>query len=57
VRGLIALLVLFLAACSAPTVEITPTPTPTHEPGTTLVTVLLDLSGARAPSGARRRST
>ena len=55
-RGLIALLALFLAACSAPTVEITPTPSPTHEPGTTLVTVLLDLSGARAPSGVAQRN-
>ena len=55
-RGLIALLALFLAACSAPTVEITPTPSPTHEPGTTLVTVLLDLSGARAPSGIAQRN-
>jgi len=56
VRGLFALLALFLAACSAPTVEITPTPAPTHEPGTTLVTVLLDLSGARAPSGVAQRN-
>ena len=55
-RGLTALLALSLAACSAPTVEITPTPTPTHEPGTALVTVLLDLSGARAPSGVAQRN-
>ena len=55
-RGLTALLALSVAACSAPTVEITPTPTPTHEPGTALVTVLLDLSGARAPSGVAQRN-
>ena len=55
-RGLAALLALFLAACSAPTVEITPTPSPTHESGTTQVTVLLDLSGARAPSGIAQRN-
>jgi ABC-type branched-subunit amino acid transport system substrate-binding protein len=56
VRGLVAVLALFLAACSAPTVEITPTPSPTHESGTTQVTVLLDLSGARAPSGIAQRN-
>jgi ABC-type branched-subunit amino acid transport system substrate-binding protein len=56
VRGLAVLLALFLAACSAPTVEITPTPSPTHELGTTQVTVLLDLSGARAPSGVAQRN-
>ena len=55
-RGLAALFALFLAACSAPTVEITPTPAPTHEPSTTLVTVLLDLSGARAPNGIAQRN-
>ena len=55
-RGLAALFALFLAACSAPTVEITPTPAPTHEPGTTLVTVLLDLSGVRAPNGIAQRN-
>jgi ABC-type branched-subunit amino acid transport system substrate-binding protein len=56
VRGLAALFALLLAACSATTVEITPTPAPTHEPGTTLVTVLLDLSGARAPNGIAQRN-
>jgi ABC-type branched-subunit amino acid transport system substrate-binding protein len=56
VRGLAALLALLLAACSAQPAEITPTPLPTHEPGTTLVTVLLDLSGTRAPSGVAQRN-
>jgi len=56
VRGLAALLVLFLAACAALPTEIRPTPSPTHEPGTTLVTVLLDLSGPRAPSGTAQRN-
>jgi len=56
VRGLAALLALLLAACSTPPTTITPTPSPTREPGTTLVTVLLDLSGPRAPSGAPQRN-
>ncbi len=55
-RGLATLFALFLAACAPPTVEITPTPSPTHEPGTTLVTVLLDLTGGRAPSGVAQRN-
>ncbi len=50
------MLALVLAACSAPRTEITPTPSPTHEPGMTMVTVLLDLSGARAPSGVAQRN-
>jgi hypothetical protein len=56
VRGLAALLALFLAACSAPPNEVTPSASPTHEPGTTQVTVLLDLSGTRAPSGIAQRN-
>jgi ABC-type branched-subunit amino acid transport system substrate-binding protein len=55
-RGLAALLALFIAACSAQPVEITPTPAPTHEPGMTLVTVLLDLSGPRTPTGVPQRN-
>jgi ABC-type branched-subunit amino acid transport system substrate-binding protein len=55
VRAVVAL-AFFLAACAAPPTEITPTPSPTHEPDTTLVTVLLDLSGARAPSGVAQRN-
>jgi ABC-type branched-subunit amino acid transport system substrate-binding protein len=56
VRLLAVLLALVLAGCSAPRTEITPTPSPTHEPGMTLVTVLLDLSGPRAPSGVAQRN-
>lgn len=55
-RGLATGLALFLAACAAPPTVVTPTPSPTHEPGTTMVTVLLDLSGARAPSGIAQRN-
>ncbi len=55
-RGLVVALALFITACSAQPAEITPTPAPTREPGTTLVTVLLDLSGSRAPSGVPQRN-
>jgi branched-chain amino acid transport system substrate-binding protein len=56
VRGLVVALALVIAACSAQPAEITPTPVPTHEPGTTLVTVLLDLSGPRTPTGVPQRN-
>jgi ABC-type branched-subunit amino acid transport system substrate-binding protein len=56
VRGLFVVLALFIAACSAQPVVITPTPAPTREPGTTLVTVLLDLSGPRTPTGVPQRN-
>jgi ABC-type branched-subunit amino acid transport system substrate-binding protein len=56
VRGLVALLAVILVACTPPPTEISPTPSPTHEPGTTGVTVLLDLSGTRAPSGIAQRN-
>lgn len=55
-RGLCVALALFVAACSTPPSEIGPTPSPTREPGTTAVTVLLDLSGSRAPSGIAQRN-
>lgn len=55
-RGLVVALTFFLATCSSRPAEITPTPSPTHEPGTTAVTVLLDLSGTRAPSGVAQRN-
>ena len=55
-RGLAVALTFFLAACTAPPSEISPTLSPTHDPGTTAVTVLLDLSGTRAPSGVAQRN-
>jgi len=55
-RGLATSLAAIVVACSAPTVEVTPTPSPTHEPGTTQVTVFLDLTGGRAPSGVAQRN-
>ena len=48
-------LALLLAACRASPPVVAPTPAPTHEPGALSVTALLDLSGARAPSGATQR--
>jgi ABC-type branched-subunit amino acid transport system substrate-binding protein len=56
VRGLATGLAVLLVACAAPVVEVTPTPLPTREPGTTVVTVFLDLSGGRAPSGVAQRN-
>jgi hypothetical protein len=56
VRGLVVVLALLITACSARPAEITPTPAPTREPGTTLVTVLLDLSGPRSPTGVPQRN-
>ena len=55
-RALVVAFALFVAACSAQPAEITPTPAPTREPDTILVTVLLDLSGGRAPSGVAQRN-
>ena len=49
------LLPLVLAACTAAPVVL-PTPTPTREPGVLQVSVLLDLSGSRAPSGQAQRN-
>jgi ABC-type branched-subunit amino acid transport system substrate-binding protein len=56
VRGLVFAVAIVMAACSAQPAEIIPTPAPTHEPGTTAVTVLLDLSGPRTPSGVPQRN-
>ena len=56
VRGLAVALAIFTSACSSAPTTVTPTPSPTHEPGTTLVTVLLDLSGPRAPNGTAQRN-
>ena len=44
-----------LAACSSTPPVVLPTPVPTHEPGVVNVSVLLDLSGSRAPSGQPQR--
>jgi len=53
VRG--ALLAIILAACTSNPPTALPTPVPTREPGVLSVSVLLDLSGSRAPSGAPQR--
>jgi hypothetical protein len=53
VRALV--LAVLLVACGATPVAITPTPAPTREPRTLSVSVLLDLSGPRAPSGQPQR--
>ena len=55
-RALVVAFALFIAACSTQPAEITPTPAPTREPDTILVTVLLDLSAGRAPSGVAQRN-
>ena len=44
-----------LASCTAAAPVELPTPAPTHEPGVVNVSVLLDLSGSRAPSGQPQR--
>jgi len=54
--GVIAL-ALLAVTCAAPIPPtIAPSPSPTREPGTYAVTVLLDLSGARGPRGDAQRS-
>jgi len=47
--------VLLLGGCTAANPSATPTPTPTRDPNALNVTALLDLSGARAPSGGPQR--
>ena len=54
-RVLAALLAIVLAACTNNPPTALPTPAPTREPGIVSVSVLLDLSGSRAPSGAPQR--
>lgn len=49
-------LALLLAACTAPPPRAEPTATATREPGTLDVSVLLDLSGARASIGSAQRN-
>jgi ABC-type branched-subunit amino acid transport system substrate-binding protein len=56
VRALAVAFALVIAACSAQPAEITPTPAATREPDTIAVTVLLDLSGGRGPSGVAQRN-
>lgn len=46
----------FLVSCTTPAPVIRPTPLPTREPNTLSVSVLLDLSGSRAPSGQPQRN-
>lgn len=54
---LATLLALAAVSCtSTPPIVIQPTPVPTREPNTLAVTVLLDLSGSRAPSGQAQRN-
>lgn len=50
------LLVFLLTACTAAQPLAQPTPTPTREPNTVSVSVLLDLSGQRSPSGQPQRN-
>lgn len=54
-RVLAVLLAIALSACTNNTVVPIPTPVPTREPGIVNVSVLLDLSGARSPSGQPQR--
>jgi len=53
--GILAIALLLSCSAPAPT-TVVPTPSPTREPGTFAVTVLLDLSGNRGPRGDTQRS-
>lgn len=55
-RVLATLVAAILVSCTAATPVIEPTPAPTREPNTIALSVLLDLSGPRAPSGRPQRS-
>jgi ABC-type branched-subunit amino acid transport system substrate-binding protein len=55
VRALAIAAAFVLAACTSTPTVVHPTPVPTHEPNTVTVSVLLDLSGPRAPSGQPQR--
>ena len=55
-RVLATLLVALLVSCTTPPPVIQPTPAPTREPNTFSISVLLDLSGPRAPSGQPQRN-
>ncbi|HYK97686.1 MAG TPA: ABC transporter substrate-binding protein [Candidatus Acidoferrales bacterium] len=50
------LLAFLLVACTTAPQVTQPTPVPTREPNTLAVSVLLDLSGSRAPSGQPQRN-
>ncbi len=54
-RVLATLLALALGACTTAAPVAQPTPTPTREPNSISVSVLLDLSGPRVPSGTPQR--
>lgn len=54
-RVLATLLATMLVSCAQATPIVEPTPVPTREPSTVLVSALLDLSGSRAPNGASQR--
>lgn len=55
-RVLATLLAAAILSCSPPAPVIQPTPAPTREPNTLSISVLLDLSGSRAPSGQPQRN-
>lgn len=55
-RVLATLLAAILVSCTQPPPVVQPTPVPTREPNTVLVSVLLDLSGSRAPNGTPQRN-
>ena len=54
-RVLATLLAVALLSCTAAPPVVSPTPVPTREPNTLAISVLLDLSGPRAPSGQPQR--
>lgn len=54
-RVLVTLLGALLVSCTQAPPVIQPTPVPTREPNTVVVSVLLDLSGSRAPNGTPQR--
>ena len=56
VRALAFVAAFALAACTSAPAVIELTPAPTHEPNTVNVSVLLDLSGPRSPSGQPQRN-
>jgi ABC-type branched-subunit amino acid transport system substrate-binding protein len=55
-RVLALLFAAVLVSCTSVPPVIAPTPVPTREPGAVLVSVLLDLSGPRAPGGQPQRN-